>query len=777
MASGRRLAALALAAMALVVAPAKGVAQAVVPVEDQAKAAPAEERTRLATPIEIARLADLAAQRLRVRVVYDPGKLVGQVIIRAPDGVDDAQLWRLLNTELAARNQTTIHADDGTFSVVSLEEAARKAPREGPVSVDVALAPVSPLSPGYRAVIVRLSSVSASQAVERLRAAGGDARSTPAGVVVQPQGTDAVLVGDLAPRLQDSLRALAAFDIAENAIDSEEVNLSNVSAAGAIAFARQAEALREQITGESTPGELLASPTERGVLIFAPRRAIGAWKELLARADYREPLIDAVYQPPAFAIAQATELVRQLVEDGRGQATGVATSGAKAGPEEKRSRVLLDPLSGVLLVRTTAARHKDVQSLMDRLAEVPGEVRRPVRTIAVRNRPVGELVETLERLISAGVLGEGVVSGVGGRAPRPGVGAGVNFAELPEGATALRVASAPGDAATARVPERAGADRATAREAWITLTADEPTNTIVAVGSQQVLDELSRLIERLDVAQSQVMLEAMLVSLTDSDVLSLGVELERLRISGDIRVRLSSLFGLSSPVTIDGEPSRSVGDPSGFSGVVLSPGDFSIIVRAIQTVNRGRTVSLPRVLVLNNQQASFNGVLQQPFAASFAAGNVSTPTTSFGGTSDAGTQLSIRPQISESDYLLLDYNISISQFTGTAASVNLPPPRQVNSVQSIARIPDGYAVVVGGLEVTTDADGATQIPILGNIPLIGDLFKNQTRSTTRSRFFVFIRASVLRGPSLEPLRYVSDQAGIDAGVEPGWPRSEPQPMR
>jgi type II secretory pathway component GspD/PulD (secretin) len=127
--------------------------------------------------------------------------------------------------------------------------------------------------------------------------------------------------------------------------------------------------------------------------------------------------------------------------------------------------------------------------------------------------------------------------------------------------------------------------------------------------------------------------------------------------------------------------------------------------------------------------------------------------------------------------LLLDYNISISQFAGTSANANLPPPRQVTSVQSLATIPDGYTVAVGGLEVTSDGTGADQVPFFGTLPVVGNLFKNQTISQSKSRFFVFIHASVMRDQSLEALRYASDVDAGAAGVPPSWPRSVPQVVR
>ncbi|MCU0689697.1 MAG: hypothetical protein MUE97_08160, partial [Phycisphaerales bacterium] len=383
----------------------------------------------------------------------------------------------------------------------------------------------------------------------------------------------------------------------------------------------------------------------------------------------------------------------------------------------------------------------------------------------VRNRPANEVAAMLERLIASGIVRRD--------GTRPdGRGASNASVTSTSGTFPLVPGIGPGRSGLPIMPAEPSRAASLAATAELTLTADEPTSSIIALGEPRAIDQLEKLLAAIDTRQPQVMLEAVLVSLSQSDSLALGVELERLGISNDLRWRLSSLFGLSTATTINNQPSRDGGAGNGFTGVLLDPGDFSVILRAVKTVSDGRTISMPRVLVTSNQQASFNSVLQQPFAASFTAGNASSPTTSFGGTQDAGTTLSIKPQVTDADTLLLDYTISISSFVGAAASANLPPPRQVTTVQSQAVVPDGFSIVVGGLEVTSDGESDTRIPVLGDVPLVGELFRNRSTAVSRSRFFVFIRATTLRDEHLLQLRELStraaDAAGLPAVSAPEW---------
>jgi general secretion pathway protein D len=273
------------------------------------------------------------------------------------------------------------------------------------------------------------------------------------------------------------------------------------------------------------------------------------------------------------------------------------------------------------------------------------------------------------------------------------------------------------------------------------------------------LDQLARIVREIDVRQPQVVLELLLINLTEGETLDFGVELAGLIESGRISARVSSLFGLAG-VESDGLSDLDVAG-SGASGVLLSPGEFSAVVRALETVNEGRSLSMPRLIVGNNQTATLNSVLQQPFTSTNASDTVAT--TSFGGTQDAGTTVTITPQVGASDNVLLQFGISLSSFVGESSSPSLPPPRTQNSLQSFVAVPDGFVAVVGGIELVSDAEAESRVPLIGGIPLLGELFKNTSESASRSRFYLFVRATIDRSEELATLRRLSRDLR-----EPGW---------
>jgi general secretion pathway protein D len=307
----------------------------------------------------------------------------------------------------------------------------------------------------------------------------------------------------------------------------------------------------------------------------------------------------------------------------------------------------------------------------------------------------------------------------------------------------------------------------------LALAKDPGTNRILAIGPPRLLDELEHLVNELDVPHPQVLVEAMIVTLSDAKARDLAVELARIGESDGALWRLASLFGAGLPDASDVVLPEPGG--SGGAGVILDPGSFAGLLRALETVNRGRTLNVPKVLVDNNETAQLDSLLQQPFATSNTSTNLAT--ISFGGTLDAGTSVEVTPQITDGDRLLVRYRVSLSTFVGDSSDPTLPPPRQETKLASQATVPDGFAVVVGGIEVEAETEAESRVPILGGIPVLGGLFKSQSKSKSKSRFYVFLRCSVLRSLDFEDLRYASAPLLSEAGVDDGLPVVEPRVIR
>jgi type II secretory pathway component GspD/PulD (secretin) len=689
--------------------------------------------------LDLPRFVDLAAERVGVRIEYDPAVLKGTLTLRLPDSLTPDELWSLTNHTLATRGFTTIRLPgSNAYSVVRLSEAAGLAA----VRSDSWTGP----APGFVTEVVPLSHRAPKEVIESVKLV----LSKPGGNVAALGDSRSIVISDLTARVDEAKRLVAVLDAPGSGAAVEEYATIHLAPAQLAALVAQVAAKREAVSGQKFSGEIVAGASGSSVLLIAPPAAMPEWRDLVQRLDQRPPVETVTYSPSYFAASEVGSLIEQSVRD--------------AGAVDDRWRLVVDELTGSLIITATPSQHERIAALIARLDSQPAGASRPVRSFPVRNRPVNELVSTLTQLIAAGALE--VPDTAGDRAAVTGAAQQRTLRDVtsPVGTAPLLPEPSPAPPAASTSPSDGNAPE-------FTLTADEATNTLIAIGEPRLLSQLEDLIAMLDVRQPQVMLEVMLVSLNDSDSVTLGVELERLGEVGSSLYRLASLFGLSTATA----GIRTVGDAAGFSGVVLDPGEFSVVVRALQVVNEGRTTSTPKLLVTNNEQATFTSVLQQPVLTTLRDDN--STTTSYGGTEDAGTTISVRPQIAQGDHLVLTYSIKLSAFVGAAAAEGLPPPKQQNSVDSVATIPDGHTVVVGGLELITDTDGASQVPILGDIPLLGYLFKSQTNATSRARFFVFIRASVMRHQNFEDLKYVSVRDSNAVGIDDGFPEVLPRVIK
>ena len=690
------------------------------------------------------RLVDLCAERLDLNIEYDRGQLTGSVTLRLGDPLSDGELWALTNHVLGARGFTTVKHRDGFFSVVK-EQSAPKLGRLDDLST-------GELLPGFVTVAKRVEHVPVQQAVDALKVVvtGGSAQVAP----LLP--SNVMLISDLRPRVERALEVLAQIDQPQRDTTLEVHPAQHLSASSLAQAANEILQAREGVTGRPPRGRVVALPDATGVAIVAPPAEIGLFRDVLTRLEDREALRTETYTPIHFSLSEVSSLIERALgidEDPR----------ARRGP----FRLVTDELTGSLLVTATPAQHDQIESILKRLGEVPPAARRQVRTYAIKNRSVAEVVSLLQGLIAARVLaGEEGDTNPLDSTPQQ------SRRDVPAGPSADSVPPpTPGTDARSPSTSPENPSRLAELDGPVTLAADEATNTLIAIGEPRLLEQLTQLVDNLDVRQPQVLLEVIAVSLNEADSLDLGVELQKLEESGQTQISLSSVFSL-----FGGAPT-SLADVAGdgFTGLVLHPGDFSVLLRALRAVNDGRSVNRPKVLVNNNERATFDSVLQQPFLSTNASDTVAT--TSFGGTQDAGTSVAVKPTIAEGDHLVLEVQISLSEFLGEQVSAALPPPRQQNTLASVVTIPDGHTVILGGIEVETDGDSAAGVPWLSQIPLLGWLFETRSTSTSRTRFFVFLRANVMRHGRFEDLKYRSAVDLDQTRFPDHWPELKPRVMR
>lgn len=300
------------------------------------------------------------------------------------------------------------------------------------------------------------------------------------------------------------------------------------------------------------------------------------------------------------------------------------------------------------------------------------------------------------------------------------------------------------------------------------VTVDENTNTLIVYADPVVQQLYEQLITKLDVRRPQVMIEARVIAISADDDLSIGVE-----VSGGDRSGSKKLFGFSSYglSTVDKATGALAITPGlGFNGTLIDPESADVVLRALASHGRSRVLSSPRILVNDNATGELSSVSEVPFTSINAANTVST--TSFGGFAEAGTTIQVTPHISEGDYLHLEFNVAVNDFTGEAGA-GIPPPRQTDEVNSEVTIPNGHTVIVGGLKrrrVSNDYDG---IPILENIPGLHLIGGKDVRKSENETLFIFLKPVILRDDRFKDLRHLSENNLTDARTSKDAPTSAP----
>ena len=686
-------------------------------------------QVRLPSTLEAKQLAEALVEHVGVDLQFDPGRLTGTVRLVLPAELTRVQLWDAANRSMLAAGLTTVvNGEPPEYRLVPVTEAAAQAE----VMLPERLAALA-FRPGFATVVLQLRHLASEAAVKTLatvlssqvsqvRTLGSEPQrivlSAPIGLITQ---TQAILVVLDRPGVAPEVRAFRPLRTAPQALQTA---------------ANAAWTASSRVVGRTTPVEFQIAPDGQQLLVVASSEAAAEAVALAERLDQAEPVESRAYRPAHFGLDEVAGLLAQVLKDSR-QPTAV--------PE-----IVRDKLTNRLVITATAAQHERITAILADIEKTPVSERRRLRSISIRHRPVEELAKLLSMIMSGQ---EG-----------PGASA----------APAVPAAAAPTGQVVQLAPSTSGGSTAvSAKGTEVSIATDPPTNRLILLGEPQQLEQLVKVIEQLDIRQPQVELEVILATLSSSQNRDLGLDLIGQFSRGETSTTVGSLFGLSEGRGVD----RTVPiGASGLSALVLRPGDFAGVVRALETVTGGKSIIRSSTVVVNNAKATVDGVVQQPLTSINSTDTVAT--TSVSGTTDAGTQITISPQISAADQVMLTYSIEQSSFIGssttTAEGAVIPAPKRSDKLASVAIIPDGHVIALGGLSSMTSTTSESRLPWLGSVPVLGWPFRSTSKEDADSRFYVFIRANVLRNAAFADLRRLGVGRAQEMGVSPGWPTVTPQ---
>jgi general secretion pathway protein D len=320
----------------------------------------------------------------------------------------------------------------------------------------------------------------------------------------------------------------------------------------------------------------------------------------------------------------------------------------------------------------------------------------------------------------------------------------------------------------------AGAGQSAARRTRKTvIQAHEESNSLVISAAGTKWRQIQALLDKLDRRQPQVLIECALVELTTGDLDQFGVELGLidLKDGGDFTRGFGfTSFGQSTfeDTDDDGLPDTRLPDfenpLQGITGGILSGSDFAVplLINALATDDRANILSMPSVVVNNNESATVATTENRPTQTQ----NQGTATTQSGVGQDrsAGITLEISPTISPNNYLRLNINLEVSRFVGAfdPGSVTGGGITRARQITTQVTMPSDATMVIGGVIEDTESESNGGIPILKDLPLIGILFRRSESTSTKTNLYFFVTPTILDEDDFQDLYHVSLQRKLEA---------------
>jgi general secretion pathway protein D len=464
----------------------------------------------------------------------------------------------------------------------------------------------------------------------------------------------------------------------------------------------------------------------------------------------------------------------------------LADGGGQAGAADARERVSLvaEPRSNSILVRSeNPARAIRVRQLIEQL-DTPQRAGGNIFIIYLKNADALRVAETLRGLYGGSTGGDRGLPAVTTATAAPSGGTvSASITSSPAATTPLSTSGS----ASASAPIIAGS---------ATIQADAANNALIIMAPEPIYNNLRAIIEKLDVRRAQVFIEALIVEVTADKAGEFGIQWQvltgldprRTGIQGFGGTNFGARGGSNSNNIIDA--SVNVGSLAQglnlgvINGTITIPGlgiisNIGLLVRALATDANANILSTPTLLTLDNEEARVMVGSNVPFITGQYATTGSTSTVQPFQTierHDVGLLLRVKPQITEGGAVRMVLYQEVSRVDAGTTTNTTGPTLTKRSLESSVVVDDQQIVVLGGLIQDQFTDTTDKIPFAGDLPVLGQAFRYDTRTRTKTNLLVFIKPTVIRnaadGRPITSQRYDylrGEQADIQPQPRWFWP--------
>lgn len=332
----------------------------------------------------------------------------------------------------------------------------------------------------------------------------------------------------------------------------------------------------------------------------------------------------------------------------------------------------------------------------------------------------------------------------------------------------------------------------------ISIVPDPNTYSLIVYASKKNQLWISSLIRQLDEYRPQVLLDVTLVEIKKDEAFTLDLDL----LTKYPTIGKAGTLGKISNIVDD--PGRRLWEfrtnPSGGKDFIrgfYADGHIQALLKIIETKSYGRILARPKLLVNDNQTGRIRTedtefvALTQTNVIPTSTGQSTTQTTVDFKEYTAGIELIIQPHISKGNQLRLNISLDRTDFTGEQETISvgddvfqLPRDTTQSYVETVVTVPDGATIILGGLEKVNQTKSGSKIPLLGDIPFIGGLFRSVGNTDSQSRLYIFVKANILRpGEELTDVKMISnknrntfEKYEKEMQEHEDWPGVKPKPM-
>jgi general secretion pathway protein D len=412
-------------------------------------------------------------------------------------------------------------------------------------------------------------------------------------------------------------------------------------------------------------------------------------------------------------------LLNRLVDNNAGGAAAAAQGQTDTG---YKTTILAESRSNAIIVRSAnPAKQAQIRSLVEKLDRAGSELASGnIHVVYLKNADATKLANTLRAAV-AGTGGSTL-----GAAPAPAATAGTT----------------PGGGATLNLPTTGGQ-----------IQADAATNSLIITAPEPQYRQLRAVIDSLDQRRAQVLVESLIVEVDSAKESQFGIQWQNLVGGANSTVGiLGTNFATSNLLNLaingaDGKALPGQGLNIGTARNVNGKYIMTSLANFLQTNGGSNILSRPSLLTLDNEEAKIVVGQNVPFVT----GQYTNNNSSNGAVNpfqtverkDVGLTLKVKPQISDTGMVKLTIFQEVSS-VDTSKKLTDGLITNKRSIESNILVEDGTVVVLGGLLSDTYEDSRQQVPGLGDVPFFGALFRNETRSRSKTNLMVFLRPVVVR---------------------------------